>query len=121
MSLIIRPLTRDLWPALEDLFGSGSPCSRCWCMYWRIGPAYRRRPAEANKTAFRTVVEAGPPPGLLAFQGDLAIGWCQVTPRDGVPWLDRAEASSASTTSRCGRSRASTSGYLTDGTGRRPR
>jgi GNAT superfamily N-acetyltransferase len=27
---------------------------------------------------------------LLAFHGDLAVGWCQVTPRDAVPWLDRA-------------------------------
>ena len=58
-------------------------------MYWRIGSAYRRRPPRANKAAFRDVVKHGPPPGLLAFAGDLAVGWCQVTPRDAVPWLDR--------------------------------
>jgi GNAT superfamily N-acetyltransferase len=34
-------------------------------------------------------VESGPPPGLLAFAGDLAVGWCQLTPRDALPWLDR--------------------------------
>jgi GNAT superfamily N-acetyltransferase len=27
---------------------------------------------------------------LLAFDGDVAVGWCQVTPRDALPWLDRA-------------------------------
>jgi GNAT superfamily N-acetyltransferase len=88
--LTIRPLTPDLWPALEDLFGENGACSGCWCMYWRIGPAYRTRPVGQNKAAFRKVVEAGPPPGLLAFCGEVPVGWCQLTPRDAVPWLDRA-------------------------------
>jgi GNAT superfamily N-acetyltransferase len=26
---------------------------------------------------------------LLAFEGDLPVGWCQLTPRDALPWLDR--------------------------------
>src|SRR5258706_3627633 len=89
MKLAIRPLTPDLWPALEDLFGPRGACNGCWCMYGRIGNAYRRQPPERNQAAFRAVVERGPPPGLLAFAGDLAVGWCQVTPRDAVPWLDR--------------------------------
>lgn len=89
MKLTIRPLTPDLWPALEDLFGENGPCSRCWCMYWRIGSAYRKRPREKNNAAFREVVRRGPPPGLLAFDGDVAVGWCQLTPRDALPWLDR--------------------------------
>jgi GNAT superfamily N-acetyltransferase len=90
MTLTIRPLTPDRWPALEDLFGELGACNGCWCMYWRIGAAYRKRPRAENKNAFRDVVECGPPPGLLAFDGDLAVGWCQLTPRDGLPWLDRA-------------------------------
>ena len=87
--LKIRPLTPDLWPSLEDLFLDGGPCSRCWCMYWRIGAAYRRRPSDLNKSDFARIVEQGPPPGLLAFAGDLVVGWCQLTPRDDLPWLDR--------------------------------
>jgi GNAT superfamily N-acetyltransferase len=59
-------------------------------MYWRIGSAYRRQPGEKNKAAFREVVQGGPPPGLLAFVGDTAVGWCQLTPRDALPWLDRS-------------------------------
>jgi GNAT superfamily N-acetyltransferase len=89
-SLTIRPLTPDLWPALEDLFGERGACNGCWCMYWRLGPAYRSRPRGRNKAAFREVVEQGPPPGLLAFDGDVPVGWCQLTPRDAIPWLDRA-------------------------------
>ncbi len=87
--LTIRPLRPALWSALEDLFGDRGACGGCWCMYWRIGGAYRRRPPARNKAAFQEVVRRGPPPGLLAFEGDLAVGWCQLTPRDDLPWLDR--------------------------------
>jgi len=89
MKLKIRLLTADLWPALEDLFGERGACSGCWCMYWRIGSAYRKRPSDLNKRDFKAVVRQGPPPGLIAFDGDLAVGWCQLTPRDSLPWLDR--------------------------------
>ena len=89
MKLTIRPLTPDLWPALEDLFGKRGPVSRCWCMYWRIGNDYRKKPRGVNKAVFCELVKDGPPPGLLAFDGDLAVGWCQLTPRHVLPWLDR--------------------------------
>jgi GNAT superfamily N-acetyltransferase len=89
-TVVIRPLTPARWPALEDLFGDSPVCSRCWCMYWRIGAAYRGRPSAQNRAAFRTIVKRGPPPGLLAFDGRLAVGWCQITPRDSTPELDRA-------------------------------
>jgi GNAT superfamily N-acetyltransferase len=90
MEITILPLTPNLWPALEDLFGEKGACSRCWCMYWRLGASYRNRPPEHNKSDFREIVMKGPPPGLLAFKGDQAVGWCQLTPRDALPWLDRA-------------------------------
>jgi GNAT superfamily N-acetyltransferase len=88
MTLIVRPLTPELWPALEDLFGPAGASNGCWCMYWRIGPAYKRRPREENRAALRAVTERGPAPGLLALDGDVAVGWCQVTPRTALPWLD---------------------------------
>lgn len=58
-------------------------------MYWRIGSAYRRRPAARNRSDFGRVVRRGPPPGLVAFDGERAVGWCQLTPRDALPFLDR--------------------------------
>ncbi len=77
-----------LWPALEDLFGPKGACNGCWCMYPTIGNAYRRQPAARNRAAFQ-MVRRGPPPGLLAFDGALAVGWCRLTPRAAAPWLDR--------------------------------
>lgn len=88
MDLTIRPLTPELWPALEDLFGRAGASNGCWCMYWRLGADYKLRPREQNRQALRTRTEGGPPPGLLAFDGELAVGWCQVTPRRELPWLE---------------------------------
>ncbi|MGC2031570.1 MAG: GNAT family N-acetyltransferase [Steroidobacteraceae bacterium] len=89
MKLEILPVTADLWPALEDLFGERGACNGCWCMYWRIGADYRKRPRERNRLALREIVKRGPPPGLVAFDRDVAVGWCQLTPRSSLPWLDR--------------------------------
>lgn len=90
MKLTVRPLTPDLWPAFEDLFGKAGACNGCWCMYWRLGAAYHQRPRARNKADFRALVKRGPPPGLLAFDGELAVGWCQLTPRKALPYLDSA-------------------------------
>jgi GNAT superfamily N-acetyltransferase len=89
MEYTVNPLTPELLPALQDLFGNQGPASRCWCMGWRIGSHYRKRPPEENKAAFSKLVKSGPPPGLLAFDGELAVGWCQLTPRADLPWLDQ--------------------------------
>jgi GNAT superfamily N-acetyltransferase len=89
-NLVVEPLTAWLLPAFEELMDQGGPAGRCWCMYWRIGATYRRRPAQDNRDDFRKVVSAGPPPGLLAMHDGVALGWCQVTPREAVPGLERA-------------------------------
>ncbi len=73
MKLAIRPLTPDLWPAFDDLFGKSGASNGCWCMYWRIGTDYHKRPRAKNKAALRRIVKLGPPPGLLAF--DVTWPW----------------------------------------------
>ena len=65
MDLTVRPLTPELWPALESLFGPAGASNGCWCMYWRVGPAYHRRSREDNKAALRAITDQGPPPGCL--------------------------------------------------------
>jgi len=44
--------------------------------------------AEKNRAAFRKIVKSGPPPGLLAFDGDVAVGWCSSYRAVPLPWLD---------------------------------
>jgi hypothetical protein len=56
----ILPLTPDLWPALEDLFGKWGASNGCCCMYWRIGGAYRGQGGE-NKKTLQKIVRRGAP------------------------------------------------------------
>jgi GNAT superfamily N-acetyltransferase len=90
MNFTISPLNTECWPALEDLFGRAGASNGCWCMYWRIGPGYRDRPRADNKGDLRQLAASGQPPGLLAFDGGLAVGWCELAPRAELRWLVRA-------------------------------
>lgn len=95
-AITIAPLTRELWPAFEDLFGRQGACYGCWCTHFRLPPARRREnDRESNKAHMMGRVEAGPPPGLLAFDGDRAIGWMQIGPRADVPEWNNAGRASA--------------------------
>jgi GNAT superfamily N-acetyltransferase len=87
MDLTVSPLTSGRWPALEDLFGPAGASNGCWCMYWRIGPRYRDRPREDNQADLRRLAASGQPPGLLAFDGGIAVGWCELAPRADLGWL----------------------------------
>ena len=40
---------------------------------------------EEAKAFFKRRVRTGPPPGVLAFDGDEAIGWLQIGPRADTP------------------------------------
>jgi GNAT superfamily N-acetyltransferase len=95
MAVAIKPLTPDLWPAFEDLFGKQGACYGCWCTHFRLSPAQRRESdKERNKDLIRARIEAGPPPGLLSFEGEVATGWMQIGPRADVPeWNNQGRGS----------------------------
>jgi GNAT superfamily N-acetyltransferase len=67
-------------------------------MYWRMP----RREFEValgagTRRLFRARVDAGPPPGLLAYRGGTAVGWVQVGPRADVPGWNGARRLTAPT------------------------
>jgi GNAT superfamily N-acetyltransferase len=88
--MLVRPLTSGTWPALTDLFGRAGASNGCWCMYWRLGPRYRERPAAENERALCDLAASARPPGLLAFDGARAVGWCLLAPRADLAWLESA-------------------------------
>jgi GNAT superfamily N-acetyltransferase len=89
--LTFHPLTPDRWPDVERLFGVRGACGGCWCMYWRLPrPAWEQGKGDGNRLAFRSLVEAGEEPGVLAYDGDEPVAWCAVAPRDAYGVLARS-------------------------------
>jgi GNAT superfamily N-acetyltransferase len=89
--LAIRPLTMSRWKHLEALFGERGACGGCWCMFWRLPRAeFQRQKGKGNRQAFKTLVRKGDPPGLIAYDGRVPVGWCAVAPRASYPALARS-------------------------------
>ena len=87
--LSIAPLTADRWPDFEALMGPKGGCGGCWCMLWRLPKRdYDAMKGAANRDAIRAVVERGPPPGLLAYDGGVTVGWISIAPRAEFPRLE---------------------------------
>lgn len=96
MALAIVPLVPERWPDFETLFGRQGACYGCWCTHFRLPPAVRRDNDRArNKDVIRARIKAGPPPGLLAFDDAVPVGWMQIGPRADVPEWNNAGRGSA--------------------------
>jgi GNAT superfamily N-acetyltransferase len=87
-----HPLTPDRWDDLVSLFGPDRGAnSGCWCMWWRMSAAdWKAVPREEKRDRFRALVEAGPPPGVLAYDQAGPAGWCAVGPRETLPRMNKS-------------------------------
>lgn len=91
LELKIHPLTADRWSDLEALFGPHGADGGCWCMYWRMSRnQFDAGRGEPNRQAFKKIVEAGKPVGLLAYADGKAVGWLAIAPRDEYPTMDHS-------------------------------
>lgn len=78
----IEPLTPALWTDFERFMGPKGGVGGCWCMLWRLRKAkYDEAVGEDNQHMMWTLVQRGPPPGLLAYDGEGPIGWLSMAPR----------------------------------------
>ena len=92
LNLAIHPLTPDRWADFEGLFGKNGACAGCWCSWWQMRPSeWRAEKGDGTKRRMRAVVKKGPPPGLLAYDGDDPVGWCAVAERGAYPRLARSK------------------------------
>jgi GNAT superfamily N-acetyltransferase len=82
------PASPERWADLEKLFGRGGASGGCWCMYWRMPHGeFRAIKGEGHRQALKALIETGGMPGLLAYDGDRAVGWCSFGPRQDFPTL----------------------------------
>lgn len=87
----MHPLTADRWRDLETLFGPKGAFGGCWCMFWRqSGAEFRAGAGAPNHDAFRALVQAREPTGVLAYRDGRAVGWCAVSPRERFGRLERS-------------------------------
>ena len=83
MPLTFHPVTPDRWPDLERLFGPHGANSGCWCLWWRLSRAeFDRSTADERKAGLKELVDAGRPPGILAYRADEPIAWVSLGPRE---------------------------------------
>jgi GNAT superfamily N-acetyltransferase len=84
----VHPATPERWDDLARLFGPRGACAGCWCMWWRLSAAaWSKGKGAGNRGALRRLVQSGDPPGLIAYEGDLPVGWVAVGPREAYTRL----------------------------------
>ena len=60
-------------------------------MLWRLSrKQFEQQKGNGNKSAMKALVDSGEVPGILAFSGKKAVGWCAIAPRDSYPALTRS-------------------------------
>lgn len=90
-SIEFYPLTRERWTDFEALFGTRGAYGGCWCMWWRLTRReFEEGQGEGNREAMHSIVAGGEVPGILAYEGGKAVGWCSVAPRETYGSLNRS-------------------------------
>ena len=86
-----QPLTLERWDDFVQLFEEHGIQNGCWCMYWRVKREdCQRGYGEGNKRAFKSIVDSGKIPGILAYFQARAVAWCSIAPREDYPVLERS-------------------------------
>lgn len=88
---VVRAVDPTRWRDVETLFGSNGASEGCWCMLWRLPSAsWVAGKGATNRERLHELVDAGPSPGLLAYEADRPVGWCAVAQRTAYPRLLRS-------------------------------
>lgn len=103
--LEIRPVTRERWADMVDLFarpgprGGRTPSSDCWCVFWRTdrrtfeeGTGRGATRGRGNRAAMQRIVAEGREPGLLAYLDGRPVGWVSVAPRSEFPRIEQSRS-----------------------------
>lgn len=89
--LRVVPLTPERWPDLETLFGRSGASYGCWCMFFRRTSTEMSTAKSAdNRADLQALAGTDPAPGLIAYDGDVPVGWVGLGPRSGFERLVRS-------------------------------
>ena len=78
----VRPLTAETWDALAALFAEGGDPRWCWCQFQRMrSKDMATMKVPELRERLHDQARSEQPPGLVAFDGDRAVGWVSLGPR----------------------------------------
>ena len=92
MQMVTKEVTEKMWRDIETLFGANGACGGCWCQAWRIekGEQWSQVKGSVAKRRLHSGISKKTTHGILAFSGNIPIGWCTFGPRDSFPRINRA-------------------------------
>jgi GNAT superfamily N-acetyltransferase len=83
--------TPERWTDLETLFGKNGANAGCWCMFWRLERAmFKKTKGAGNRQILKQVVDTNQQPGILAYDGAQAVGWCGIAPCEQLLALENS-------------------------------
>lgn len=78
----IAPATPDRFRDAQATFDNGGDGRSCQCQWWTLTNAqFQAASPEERASLFQSEVDAGPPPGLIAYVDGEPAGWVRVGPR----------------------------------------
>ncbi len=105
----VVPADQTSWDDLRAVVGTRGAAALCWCQRYKLGRGESFGSTPREERAERMRLQAGcdgglaagdVTSGLVAYSGDLPVGWCAVEPRPAyaglvrvarVPWVGREE------------------------------
>ena len=83
LALEIHAADRDRFADLAALFEQGGDPRWCWCTYFRTrGRDWSNSTAAGNRAELEHLTQRPLAPGLVAYDGDQAVGWVSLGPRE---------------------------------------
>lgn len=88
MSFTVHPASVDRFDDVATILGPKNPTSSvCWCLSHRLDAKTNRSLLGPARGEYVRELCARPvAPGVLAYDGDLVVGWAAVAPRSELPF-----------------------------------
>ena len=85
------PATADRFDDVAAVVAPGGNPRGCWCLAYRLtSPDFDALDDDRRPEVLRDLCGREPAPGVLAYAGDVPVGWCGVGPRADMARLQRS-------------------------------
>ena len=87
--IVVRPVARENFDDFTALFEARGGPHYCWCTPYRFRDVGELTHAQ-KKGRMQDLVSRAVPIGVLAYEGDTAVGWCSIAPRESYARLEKS-------------------------------